>query len=42
MGAGFLMALLNHYATMENRNYNEKIRREQNIFNKYEAQRARE
>lgn len=38
----FLMALLNQYATMDNRNYNDKIRREQNIFNKYEAQRARE
>lgn len=36
------MALLNQYATMDNRNYNDKIRREQNIFNKYEAQRARE
>lgn len=42
MGAAFLMALLNQYATMENRNYNDKIRREQNIFNQYEAQRARE
>ena len=38
----FLMALLNQYATMDNRNYQDKIRREQNIFNKYEAQRARE
>lgn len=36
------MALLNQYATMSNRNYNDKVRREQNIFNKYEAQRARE
>lgn len=36
------MALLNQYAAMDNRNYNDKIRREQNIFNKYEAQRARE
>lgn len=42
MGGAFLMALLNQYATMDNRNYNDKIRREQNIFNKYEAQRARE
>lgn len=36
------MALLSQYAAMDNRNYNDKIRREQNIFNKYEAQRARE
>lgn len=42
MAAAFLMALLNQYAAMDNRNYNDKIRREQNIFNKYEAQRARE
>ena len=41
-GAAFLMALLNQYASMDNRNYSEKVRREQNIFNKYEAQRARE
>lgn len=40
--AAFLMALLNQYAAMDNRNYNDKIRREQNIFNQYEAQRARE
>lgn len=37
-----MLALLNQYATMSNRNYNDRIRREQNIFNKYEAQRARE
>ncbi len=42
MAGAFLMALLNQYATMSNRNYNDKVRREQNIFNKYEAQRARE
>ncbi len=42
MAAAFLMALLNQYAAMDNRNYQDKIRREQNIFNKYEAQRARE
>lgn len=42
MFGAFLMALLNQYATMDNRNYNDKIRREQNIFNQYEAQRARE
>lgn len=41
-GAAFLMALLNQYSSMDNRNYSEKVRREQNIFNKYEAQRARE
>lgn len=41
-GAAFLMALLNHYSSMDNRNYSEKVRREQNIFNQYEAQRARE
>lgn len=41
-GAAFLMALLNQYSSMANRNYSEKIRREQNIFNQYEAQRARE
>ena len=41
-GAAFLMALLNQYASMDNRNYSEKVRREQNIFNQYEAQRARE
>ena len=42
MGLAFLSALLNQYAKMENRNYTEKVRREQNIFNQYEAQRARE
>ena len=41
-GAAFLMALLNQYSSMDNRNYSEKVRREQNIFNQYEAQRARE
>lgn len=41
-GSAFLMALLNQYSSMDNRNYSEKVRREQNIFNKYEAQRARE
>lgn len=42
MGLAFLSALLQQYSKMENRNYTEKVRREQNIFNKTEAQRARE
>lgn len=42
MGLAFLSALLQQYSKMENRNYTEKVRREQNIFNQYEAQRARE
>lgn len=42
MGLAFLSALLQQYAKMENRNYTEKVRREQNIFNQYEAQRSRE
>lgn len=42
MGLGFLTALLHQYSTMENRNYTDKVRRDQNLFNKYEAQRSRE
>lgn len=42
MGLAFLTALLQQYANMDNRNYTDKVRREQNIFNKYEAQRSRE
>lgn len=42
MGFAFLSALLGQYAAMSNRNYNDQVRRSQNIFNKYEAQRARE
>lgn len=42
MAGAFLMALLSQYAAMANQNYTERVRREQNIFNKYEAQRARE
>lgn len=42
MGLAFLSALLRQYEKMDNRNYTEKVRREQNIFNQYEAQRARE
>lgn len=42
MGLAFLSALLGQYANMSNRNYTDKVRREQNIFNQYEAQRARE
>ena len=42
MGIAFLSALLGQYAAMSNRNYNDKVRRVQNIFNKYEAQRARD
>lgn len=40
--SGFLSSVASLASRAMNQNYNDSVRREQNIFNKYEAQRARE